>query len=236
MNNSQLVAVSGGTKGIGKAVVLAFAKQGYNIATCARSLEDLQQLKTEVESLHSVAVNVYQADVSDKQQTNSFGDFILGLAQPITALVNNSGVFLPGEIHQEDEGSFELQLQTNVHSAYYLSRKIIPAMKSQGSGHIFNVCSTASVTAYTNGGSYCISKFALHGMTKVLREELKPHNIRVTGVLPGATLTASWDGTDLPEDRFMPAEDVATMIMASFQLSERSVVEDILMRPVLGDI
>jgi short-subunit dehydrogenase len=73
-------------------------------------------------------------------------------------------------------------------------------------------------------------------MTKVLREELKKDNIRVTAVLPGATLTASWNGTDLPDERFMPSEDVAEMIFSAFKVSKRTVVEEILMRPLLGDI
>jgi short-subunit dehydrogenase len=73
-------------------------------------------------------------------------------------------------------------------------------------------------------------------MTKVLREEMKHHNIKVTAVLPGATFTASWDGTELPEDRFIKPEDVAEMIYAASRLSPSAVVEDILMRPQLGDI
>jgi short-subunit dehydrogenase len=98
------------------------------------------------------------------------------------------------------------------------------------------MCSIASIKAYPNGGSYAISKFALLGFSKVLREELKEFNIRVTAVLPGATRTASWDGVDLPEDRFMRAEDVAETVFSAYSISERSVVEEIIIRPQLGDI
>jgi short-subunit dehydrogenase len=98
------------------------------------------------------------------------------------------------------------------------------------------MCSIASIKAYPNGGSYAISKFALLGFSKVLREELKEFNVRVTAVLPGATRTASWDGVDLPEDRFMRAEDVAETVFSAYSLSERSVVEEIIIRPQLGDI
>jgi NAD(P)-dependent dehydrogenase (short-subunit alcohol dehydrogenase family) len=89
---------------------------------------------------------------------------------------------------------------------------------------------------YANGGSYCISKYALLGMTKVLREEMKEHGVRVTAIMPGATLTTSWEGTELPEDRFMNAEDVAHAVWGAYALSERSVVEEIVIRPQLGDI
>jgi short-subunit dehydrogenase len=109
-------------------------------------------------------------------------------------------------------------------------------MKTLKSGHIFNMCSIASIKAYANGGSYAISKFALLGFSKCLREELKSFGIRVTAILPGATMTASWDGIDLPESRFMKVEDVADSVYAAYSLSTRSVVEEIIIRPQLGDI
>jgi NADP-dependent 3-hydroxy acid dehydrogenase YdfG len=90
--------------------------------------------------------------------------------------------------------------------------------------------------AYTNGGSYCVSKFALYGLTKVLRAELMPHDIRVTAILPGATLTASWEGVDLPPERFMKPEDVAESVYSAYTVSRHSVVEEILIRPQLGDL
>jgi short-subunit dehydrogenase len=109
-------------------------------------------------------------------------------------------------------------------------------MMARRDGHIFNLCSTASIMAYTNGGSYCISKFALYGLTKVLRAELREHDVRVTAVLPGATLTASWEGVNLPPERFMKSEDVAESIWSAYALSKHSVVEEILIRPQLGDL
>ena len=98
------------------------------------------------------------------------------------------------------------------------------------------MCSVASIQAYPNGGSYAISKFALLGFSKTLREELKDFGIRVTAVLPGATRTSSWDGTELPDERFIKAEDVAEVVFATYQLSTRSVVEEIVIRPQKGDI
>jgi short-subunit dehydrogenase len=115
-------------------------------------------------------------------------------------------------------------------------RGFAEGMIKNKSGHIFNICSTASITPYVNGGAYCISKYALYGMTKVLREEMKPHGIRVTAVLPGATFTSSWEGVELPSERFIKAEDVAKAIWDIYCLSNGTVVEEILIRPQLGDI
>jgi len=109
-------------------------------------------------------------------------------------------------------------------------------MISHGTGHIFNMCSIASITAYPNGGSYSISKFALLGFSKVLREELKDKNIKVTSIMPGATWSASWAGVDLPESRLMQATDIAKIVWSALEMSPSAVIEDIVIRPQLGDL
>lgn len=240
MSNSKkkgLVVITGGTKGIGRALVERFCQEGYTVACCSRSQEDLQALQQEISTKHPQGkVLIKAADMSKRQDAKAFGKFVLEARLPLEVLINNAGVFIPGQVQSEEEGVLEHTIQTNVYSAYHLTRSLLPAMISAQRGHIFNICSTASITAYTNGGSYCISKFALLGFSKVLREELKDKGIRVTSVLPGATLTASWEGVDLPEERFMKPEDVADLIWVSWQLSGRSVVEEILLRPQLGDL
>ncbi len=232
----KLVVVTGGTKGIGRAIIEKFSEAGYTIATCARNEADLDDLKKSIEGKYGNKVLVNVSDVSRKAQVNDFIEFIRLTGKPVAVLVNNAGKFVPGQVHTEEEGVLESQIETNLYSAYRLSRGLIPEMKKRKKGHIFNICSTASITAYTNGGSYCISKFAMYGMSKVLREELKADQIRVTSVMPGATFTASWEGVDLPEDRFMKPEDVAEMIFTTYQLSDRTVVEDLVIRPQLGDL
>ncbi|MBC8112607.1 MAG: SDR family oxidoreductase [Verrucomicrobia bacterium] len=234
---SQTIVITGGSKGIGKALVVAFAGAGFDVITCSRNPEDLQKLKTDLtKNYPNVNLHTFSADLSKKQEVIAFADFVKQTISKVDVLINNTGYFLPGQIHNEAEGTLESMLATNVHAAYHLTRLLLPDMMSRQTGHIFNICSTASITPYTNGGSYCISKFALYGMTQVLREELKPHGIKVTAVLPGATLTASWEGTDLPESRFMKAEDIAKTILAAYQLSANTVIEEILLRPQLGDI
>jgi NADP-dependent 3-hydroxy acid dehydrogenase YdfG len=109
-------------------------------------------------------------------------------------------------------------------------------MMERRSGHIFNLCSIASLHAYDNGGAYSISKFALYGFNKNLREEMKPHNIKVTAVIPGAVLTDSWEGFDNSSKRIMEADDIAKMIFTCTQLSPAACVEDIVIRPQSGDL
>lgn len=229
--------ITGATKGIGKAIAIAFCKEGYNLALCSRTQEDLEALKEELLAINpSVKIAICVADVSQKEAVIEFGEFVKSTFSTIDILVNNAGVFLPGEITKEADGNLEMMIETNLYSAYHLSRTIVPVMRQQQSGHIFNMCSIASIIAYPNGGSYSISKFAMLGMSKVLREELKSDNIRVTSVMPGATWSNSWAGFDGPEERLMRPEDIADIILSTYKLSKQSVIEEIVIRPQLGDL
>jgi short-subunit dehydrogenase len=234
---NKLIVVTGGTKGIGRAIIEKFSSHGFDVATCSRSQSDLDSLKVRLQKLDNTTNTFIQrADMSEKTGVKLFCEFVKKLNRPIDVLVNNAGHFLPGEIVTEPEGTLENMINANVYSAYYTTRGIVPQMKVDRKGHIFNMCSIASFMAYPNGGSYAISKFALLGFSKCLREELKNFGIRVTAVMPGATKTASWDGVDIPEERFIKAEDVADTVYAAYALSGRSVVEELVIRPQLGDI
>ena len=234
---NKLIVVSGGTKGIGKSIIELFASSGFDIITCSRSKNDLNQLTKELKEEHpAINLGTVEADLSTVDGVNKFLSFIKEYNRGVDVLVNNAGIFLPGNIHEEEDGRLEKMMETNLYSAYRTTRGLIKDMMKRKKGHIFNICSVASIIAYDNGGSYSISKFAMYGMTKVLREEMKPYQIKVTAVLPGATLTASWDGVDIPADRFMQSNDVAISILNAFQLSPNTVVEDIVLRPQLGDL
>jgi short-subunit dehydrogenase len=154
----------------------------------------------------------------------------------VDVLVNNAGQFLPGSVHDEGEGVLERMIAVNLYGAYQLTRVLLPGMMARRSGHIFNICSVASLQAYPNGGAYSISKWALAGFSANLREELKPHGIKVTSVYPGAVYTDSWAGSGVEPNRIMQAADVAEMVYAASRLSPQATVEEILLRPQLGDL
>ena len=234
---NKLIVVTGGTKGIGRAIIEKFLQHGFDIVTCSRNQQDLEALKTEIQKASRGAqVFVHQADLSDKNQTKAFCEFVTKLHRPVDVLVNNAGYFIPGEIVKEPEDTLEKMINANVFSAYHTTRGLASEMIKKKSGHVFNMCSIASIKAYPNGGSYAISKFALLGFSKCLREELKEFGIRVTAVIAGATKTASWEGVNLPDERFMKAEDVADAIFSAYSISSHSVVEELVIRPQLGDI
>lgn len=233
----KLIVVTGGSKGIGRAIIEKFSSHDFDIATCSRNSEELDALRQMLaKSFPGNKVHALKADMADKNQVNTFCDFVRRIGQPVEVLVNNAGYFLPGEIVSEPEGTLEQMIHAHVYSAYYTTRGLAASMIADKRGHIFNMCSIASIKAYPNGGSYAIAKSALLGFSRCLREELKVHGIRVTAIIPGATRTGSWDGVDLPDERFMKAEDIADTVYAAYSLSMRSVVEEIVIRPQLGDI
>ncbi len=229
--------ITGSTKGIGKAIVDLLVSKGINVAICSRNITDVNEcIKTLSVSFPGVKIIGRAADMRQKEDVVSFSQFVLDHFETVDILINNAGVFLPGEITQEEDGALEQMMETNLYSAYHLTRALVPNMIANGHGHIFNMCSIASKIAYPNGGSYSISKFALLGFSKVLREELKTKNIKVTSILPGATWSASWAGVDLPESRLMQASDIAKIVWTALEMSPSAVIEDITLRPQLGDL
>lgn len=231
------VVITGGSKGFGKAIAEKFASTGHNLYLCSRNAAALYQTVDEISTAFpGITVGAKPFDLSIKAQAKEFGQWLLSLGIRIDVLVNNAGSFLPGSVHNEKDGFLEQMIEVNLYSAYHLTRALLPSMMSQKQGHIFNMCSIASLQAYKNGGAYSISKFALAGFSKNLREELKAHGIKVTTVYPGAALTDSWAGSNIDPSRIMEAADIAEVIYVSTQLSPQACPEDIVLRPQLGDL
>jgi short-subunit dehydrogenase len=230
------IVITGASKGIGKAIAERFAKGGHTLLLCSRNETELKDLADALQKKFNVTVHYKATDMSAHAAVTIFANWILEKIQQPDIIINNAGSFLPGSVNNEPEGTLEKMMAVNLYSAYHLTRALLPSMMKNKNGHIFNMCSIASLHAYDNGGAYSISKFALAGFTKNLREEMKPHNIKVTGVYPGAVMSDSWAGSNISPERIMEANDVAEMIYTASQLSPQACIEDIVMRPQLGDL
>jgi NADP-dependent 3-hydroxy acid dehydrogenase YdfG len=234
MNNStKLIVVTGCTKGIGFAICKQFADNGFSIAGYARNQKDINEMQTSFEQLYPQQQFLFvSADASKKSDVLEFAKKVNAQFLAVDVLVNNAGVFLPGSILTEKEGTLETLMETNVYSAYYITRALQPILKR----NVFNICSIASLQAYPAGASYTISKFALLGFSKQLRHEFMHTNIKVTSVMPGAVLTNAWSGVDLPPTRFIQPEDIAKMMYNIYDLGDGADLEELVIRPQLGDI
>lgn len=231
------IVITGGSKGMGKAMAEKFAEKGNRIFLCARNENQLIETVNALNKNYpDAAFEGYAADLSHTSGVLAFSDFVFSKVSTIDILINNAGSFIPGSVLSEPEGALENMIATNLYSAYHLTRKLLPVMITRKRGHIFNICSIASLQAYNNGGAYSISKFALMGFSKNLREECIQHHIKVTSVYPGAVYTDSWASTDVSPDRLMTSEDIAHLIYAAAKLSPQACVEEIVIRPLLGDL
>ena len=231
------IVITGASKGLGKAIAEKFASQGHNLYLCSRNEIALYKTAKELMTFYpGIIIKANPFDLSVKEQAQAFGNWVLSLGISIDVLVNNAGLFDPGSVYNEPDGTLEHMMAVNLYSAYHVTRTVIQLMIQQKSGHIFNMCSIASLQAYKNGGAYSISKYALAGFSRNLREEMKPHGIKVTAVYPGAAFTDSWAGSGIDPKRIMEAGDIAAMVYSASQLSAQACVEDIILRPQLGDL
>lgn len=231
------VVITGASRGLGKAIAHVFAQNGHNLILTSRNdvalYNAMQELMTEYPN---ISIKARAFDLSIKEQAQAFGKWVLDLQVSIDVLVNNAGLFDPGSVYNEPDGTLEHMMAVNLFSAYHVTRAVINQMITQKSGHIFNMCSIASLKAYPNGGAYSISKYALAGFSTNLREEMKPHGIKVTAVYPGAAYTDSWVGSGVDPKRIMEAEDISRMVYTAAHLSPQACVEEIILRPQLGDL
>lgn len=236
------IIITGASRGFGKAIAEKFAGNGYHLYITSRNGTALYKAMQELQAKYpAVPIQAKAFDLSIKDQAKAFGQWILSLGISVDILVNNAGTFLPGSMYDEEDNTLQQMIETYLYSAYHLTKTLLPKMMKQnissGSrGHIFNMCSIASLNAYANGGAYSISKFALAGFSKNLREEMKPYFIKVTAVYPGAAFTDSWIGSGVDPKRIMEAGDIADMIFTASQLSPQATVEEIILRPQLGDL
>lgn len=222
--------ITGVTKGIGKATAVALAKSGYDIIGCARNEAELASFETEIKS-YGVNVLAVKADCNQKEEVFNFINTALAYAPEINVLVNNVGVFYPGSLLDEDDDVFETQQQINVNATYYIAKRIGKLMRTQGFGHIFNICSVASKTPVENAGSYSVTKAAMLSLNHVLRRELTPYHVKVTAIIPGSTFTASWEGTTLDQAKFVQPDDVAKSITTILTLSDGANVDEVTITP-----
>jgi 3-oxoacyl-[acyl-carrier protein] reductase len=223
--------ITGGTKGIGRAIAIKLATQGYNLAICARDQNALSDLKKELENM-GIQVFIFSADMAEKTAVYAFCEAVKNMMTTVDVMVNNTGSFLTGSILDEDDDQFEQMLQINLNASYYCGKYFGKIMREQRYGHVFNICSVASKQIAENAGSYSVTKAAMFSLNNVFREELSKYNVKVTAVLPGSTLTSSWSGTTIPKERFVQPEDIAESIWSVLSLSSGANVDEITIKPI----
>lgn len=188
MNN--IVLITGATSGIGKACAEKFAAAKHDLIITGRRNERLAELKQQLESAHQINVLPLCFDVQDKDAVFASIGNLPSAWQSIAILINNAGLALGRDYFEDaDINDWETMLNTNVHGLLYVTRAVLPFMIAQKKGHIVNMGSVAGKEVYEKGNGYCASKFAVDALNRAMRIDLLKHNIKVTGIHPGAVET-----------------------------------------------
>ncbi|MGI4021976.1 MAG: SDR family oxidoreductase [Janthinobacterium lividum] len=233
----QNALITGTTKGIGLAIAKALAKQSINLAICSRNEEDLLQVKEALLHINpNIKVFTRVADCSLQADVLAFAAEAEQELKSIEIIVNNTGMFLPGSILDEEENALQKQLDLNLMSAYHLYRYFGKKLMAARAGHIFNICSVASKKVVVNAGSYSVTKFAQLGLNHTMREEMKAYQVKVTAILPGSTLTNSWAGTTVPPEKFVLPDDVAAAVINCLKMSAGANVDELIIQTATGEI
>ena len=230
------VVITGASQGIGRAIALAYASSpGTGVALLARNRANLESVADECRQRGARAL-VVECDVTDEAQVGLAERRVREALGAVDVLVNNAGVFSPGSFLEITPVAFRQQVEVNLTSAFLVTRAFLPAMLEAGAGDVVFMASVASTRGYPGGAAYGAAKHGLLGLARTLREETKEHGVRVITLLPGATLTPSWDGVDLPPARLMPPDAIAQTVLAATSLPRTAVLEELLIRPQLGDV
>ena len=220
--------ITGAGKGIGKAVAIALAAEGVNVALLARTKTDLEQVAKEIEP-YGVKTVIVTADIADIESVNQAVNTVLGEFKTIDILINNAGVGKFGKFLDLAPEEFENIIKVNLFGIYYATRAVLPDMIEQQGGDIINISSTAGLKGAPITSAYSASKFAVMGLTESLMQEVRKHNIRVTALTPSTVATdmaINLNLTDGNPEKVMQAEDVAELIVAQLKLNRRVFIKE----------
>lgn len=232
-----LVAITGASQGIGAAIAKTFAQEirGVRLALVARNVKNLQAVARTCEK-SGAKVEIYECDVTNAASVDLMATEVRKAFGVPAVLVNNAGAFTMAPFAETTLAQFDEMIAVNLRSAFLVTQAFLPGMLKRKSGDIFFMSSIAGLGAYPHSTAYCAAKFGVTGLAKVLRAETKDKGIRVCCVHPGATWSPSWEKSGVKPERIMPAEDIARAMLDVYRLGRRTVVEEIVLRPQLGDV
>ena len=227
---NRVAIVTGGTRGIGRAIAASLASAGVKVAITARNEKDLSDAVSELNQNGHAAG--YVCDVRDYEQVKSTIAQIAADLGGIDILINNAGIGIFETVESMQVEDFHAVLQTNVFGVFYCCHEVIPLMQQRGGGYIINISSLAGANPHPRMAAYNASKFALNGFSEALMQEVRHDNIKVSYIMPGSVNTEF--GGDSPSDennwQLQPA-DIARAVMDLLEYPDRSLVSRLEMRP-----
>src|SRR5215469_6105164 len=231
--SGHVAVVTGGSRGIGKAIASRLAQLGAAVSLCARNPRALETTAAEL-SANGATVRSQAVDVTNARDVASFIEATEKELGPISILVNNAGVGGPGfgPVHEKSEDDWQRVLDTNLKSVFLVSKAVAPSMIARGRGDIVNISSLAGKNTFAGGGIYCASKWGLQGLAGCMAEDLRAFGIRVSLVCPGSVAT-EFSGRGLKDPaKVLKPEDVAHAVSMIVLQGPQSFLSEVHLRPV----
>ena len=229
--SGRVALVTGGSRGIGRAIAQRFATLGASVAVCGR---DRLALEETARKMEKVGAHVFfqLADVTQASEVSELVSNAEASLGPLDILVNNAGIGLFGPAHERTESDWDLTLDTNLKSVFLVSKAVVPSMIRRGSGDIVNIASLAARNTFAGGGIYCASKWGLLGLSGCMAEDLRGHGIRVSVILPGSVATDFASRGTKDASKVLRAEDVAHAVETIVTQAPGSFLSEIQVRPL----
>lgn len=238
MEANQIVWITGASSGIGLACAKALAAGGMHVVMSSRNRAELLEAAGAIRGTGGDAKAV-QCDVSSEEDVEwAIKSIIKAFGEGPDILINNAGISPYHDIEDMTPEIFDKVIATNITGNFLCAKAVLPEMIRKGSGTIIQMLSIASTKAFAGGTAYGASKFGALGFTNALREEVRHKGIKVVSVMPGAVETPAWDIKERNEyrEKMMQSEDIAQAVVDILNQPHRTMVEEIVLRPILGDL
>lgn len=234
---NKVAVITGAGSGVGQAVALRMAREGWNVALLGRRIEALHETLARVGQVATTLIPI-ACDVSVQSEVANMADRVRKTLGTVTALVNSAGVNVPkrslADLSADD---YRHIIDVNLNGAFYTIHAFLPDMRAAGAGTIVNVISDAGLSANRiSGAAYIASKFGLSGLTATINAEERKNGIRACALFPGEINTPLLDKrpTPPPADarlKMLQPEDVADCVLLAINLPDRAVIEQLVLRP-----
>ncbi|MDE0552893.1 MAG: SDR family NAD(P)-dependent oxidoreductase [Candidatus Poribacteria bacterium] len=233
--DGKVAVVTGGSKGIGKAIAFGLAAAGAKVVLAARTREPLEQVAANLRE-GGAEVLAVPTDVTDAGAVERLVQRTLDVYQRVDILINNAGIGRFGLVVDFDPSDWDAVVDSNLKAIYLCTKSVLSPMLAQGGGQVVNVLSIAAKVPFEASGAYCAAKAGALAFTKVLASEVRQQNIRVTAVLPGSVHTPFWD--EIPQhpdfEQMLKPDHVADTVVSVCQQPLGMVTEEIVVMPPLG--
>jgi 3-oxoacyl-[acyl-carrier protein] reductase len=228
-----VAVVTGGSRGIGKAIARELAGLGAAVGICGRDKEKLMLAARELEAA-GARVLAHRADVTKDSEVRAFAEATEKQLGGITILVNNAGTGGGGfgAVQDKSEEEWDQVMNTNLKSVFFVSRAVIPGMIQRRGGDIINISSLAGKNTFAGGGIYCASKWGLQGLSGCMAEDLRAHGIRVSVICPGSVATEFRGRGPKDPSKVLTPEDVAHAVAMVAIQGPQSFISEVHLRPV----